>query len=111
MKKVLVEVYGVPNESPEMIMVMGQIVSLPASKIRKSWGELANAAKRLAINNIAMGYKNQEMQALNNKLQAAVEAHLERTANAESPSQVEPQTDAKQEPETGQEATTEPVIP
>lgn len=52
-KNVLIGCYGVPDTDISWITVAGQITSTPATQIRKSWGSIANAAKRVRINTLA----------------------------------------------------------
>lgn len=76
-QNVLVVVYGVPDEPQVWTLVPGFICSTPATSIRASWGGIANAAKRLRINNMAQGYRKAALEALNAKLLAAIEKQNE----------------------------------
>ncbi len=70
-KNVLVDCYGVPNEPQVWALVSGQIASTPAHKLRKSWGHIANAAKRLGINGLAQRHGAIARAVLTEKVEAA----------------------------------------
>ena len=57
LKDILINYYDVLDEPQTYHMLAGQITSVPATKIRKPYGELANAIKRLKINSLAQCYR------------------------------------------------------
>lgn len=57
LKKVVVEAYGVRDDVREMTVLVGQITSTHPNKIRRSYGHMANACKRLTMNALARCYQ------------------------------------------------------
>lgn len=99
-KSILIEAYHTPDEPQIWTLVAGHICSTDPARLRKPWGHIANAAKRLAINNLAMGHKHAALQELNQKLAGAIErecermkqeeAHDQKTAEIEPPASSQP---------------------
>lgn len=67
------EYYGLECTSDQWITVCGQITSTPASSLRKSYGSIINAAKRLNINRVAHEQKLVAADRLKAKLEELVE--------------------------------------
>jgi len=87
LKDILVDYYGVPNDAAAWITVAGQITSTQANKLRKSYGAIANAAKRLEINKLASEQKAVEMARFQDKLEKELKAYVEaEKANEEAES-------------------------
>lgn len=77
-KDVLVEAYGVKDEPVSWHCVAGNIGSTPAVRLRRPWGELANTAKRLGINQLAQSYRAKAQKDLEERLKVLQEAEIER---------------------------------
>ncbi len=69
MKRILLEAYNVPDEPQVWALVAGHITSTPAHVMRKPWGHIANACKRLAINKLAQDNKVAAINELKAKLE------------------------------------------
>jgi hypothetical protein len=77
-KGVLVGAYGVPDEPKSWITVAGHIRSLKSHLIRCPWGHIANAAKRLGINELATADHKKAVATLNDRLKTAMTEEIER---------------------------------
>ena len=73
MKEIFMRYYGLENSAPIWATVAGQICSTPATNLRKSYGSIVNAAKRLAINKLANDQKMLAIEGLQNMLKAKME--------------------------------------
>lgn len=99
--------YGVPDEPLSWAAIAGQITSLEATCMRKSYQSLANAAKRLKVNQVAHDLKMiayQENEAnLKAKLQKAMEnlANTDDTTLPKGPHSIQPDLQILQVPEAG----------
>ena len=114
LKHVLIHAYGVPDEPPVWILVSGQISSVPAQKIRLAWGLIANAAKRMQINQFMRECSKPARRAIEEKLMAEMLAQSELLAkeqNDQKNAEVQPITDESQEPEADQFSAQEGGIP
>lgn len=102
-KTVLVDAYGVPNEPNIWTMVAGQVTSTDPHRLRKPWGKIANACKRLAINELAMKHKYAALQELQARLEGAIKRESDRIQaeidNDPTKSQ-QPEADAVPSPST-----------
>lgn len=74
---VLKDAYGVPDEPTAWATVGGQIKSTEARRLRKPWGHIANAAKRLQINATAHNLQIMAQAQLDAKLKEAVEREVD----------------------------------
>ena len=81
-KDILVDAYGVQNDPIAWITVAGQVTSTQTNKLRKSYGAIANAAKRLEINKLASEHRSEEYAALNKRLEEGMK-ELSEQATAE----------------------------
>ena len=82
-KDILIQYFGVKNDPKSWMTVAGQITSTPSEKMYKSWGKIANCAKRLDINKLAHDHKTQAIKDLNELLKKAFEAEQERLKKEE----------------------------
>lgn len=90
---VLKHAYDVRDEPMAWATVGGQIKSTEARRIRKPWGHIANAAKRLHINAVAHNLQIMAQNQLDAKLKEAAEREVERLkleAEQGEPAPVEP---------------------
>lgn len=69
----LITYYGLEDREDVWLAVCGHITSTPATKLRKSYADLANPGKRLSINKIAQDQKQFYISELENKLKEATE--------------------------------------
>lgn len=69
LKHILMKYYNVPNQADCWLTIYGQLHSIPAIRLRKSYGHLANAAKRLAINKLVQEEKLLEIKKLEARLE------------------------------------------
>lgn len=72
LRHVLRTYYGVPNTLEVWITVAGQITGTPTSRIRRSYGFLANTGKRLGINKVIHEEKQKMMKVYNDRLETLV---------------------------------------
>lgn len=72
MKAKLVNYYGLEDTADSWATVAGQITSTPPTSMRKSYGDLVNAAKRKKVNLIAQNQKILAYSVLEGKLEAAM---------------------------------------
>lgn len=77
MKDIFMRYYGLENNAQIWATVAGQICSTPANSLRKSYGSIVNAAKRLHINKIANEQKMLAIEELQNILKQKMEAMAE----------------------------------
>lgn len=78
LRDTLSKYYGLDKDDPNVwITVSGQITSTPATSVRKSYKDIANAAKRLNINLIAHTYKTVAIATLNAKLEEKMKQTVE----------------------------------
>lgn len=92
--------FGVPVDEPAAyVAIAGHIRSVPGTKIRAPWGNIANAAKRAALVNEYANRQHQlGMEVLQKKLEAAVKRVQEEQGPSDPPSEKQPQTDAVANP-------------
>ena len=72
MREVLELYFGLPNRHDVWLTVYGQITSTPSTSLRKSYGSIANAAKRLQVNKVAHEQKLIAIEALKVMLEEKV---------------------------------------
>ena len=70
---ILTRYYGLENASDVRLTVCGQLTALPPTKMRKSYGSLANAGKRLRINSMLQSRKQVEIKKLEDRLKELTE--------------------------------------
>lgn len=75
MKHALVDYFGLPNEPQVWALVAGQVTSRQAHKLRMPWGLIANAAKRIEINNVAQEDRKRALAENYKRLEAATQKH------------------------------------
>lgn len=86
LKVTMTNSYGL-KDSPEVwYTIASQISSTPSTKIRKSYGSMVNAAKRLDINKVAQGLKEHIIQ----EHEAKIIKITENIVNAPKPDEPEP---------------------
>lgn len=68
---ILMQFFGLEDDPSVWTTVSGQITSVPAVKMRKSYGSISNAAKRLRVNYIAHQHKLVAMKALEDRINQA----------------------------------------
>lgn len=71
LKAKLVKYYGLEDSADNWATVAGQITSAPPTSMRKSYGDLANAARRKKVNLIAQNQKILAYAVLEGKLEKA----------------------------------------
>lgn len=71
---VLVHAYGAPETPAAVATVIGMITSTPPMVARKSWGKIANAARRTAIHQMLEPYRAAAMATLQAERDAKLEA-------------------------------------
>lgn len=81
-KLVLVGAFGVVDEPKTWITVAGHVRSVDAKRIRCPWGHIANAAKRLTVNELATADHKAAVRALHERLKGAVGAEIDRARAA-----------------------------
>ncbi len=97
-RNVIINAYGVADDSKSWATICGHIASVPSYTLRKSYGKLANSAKRLIVNEIAHTFKAQAMNALKKQLEDAFEKYklenpeqFKETSKEEPTAQIMPQ--------------------
>ena len=83
MKRVLIHAFGLPDDAPVWALVSGQISSQHPHKLRMAWGNIANAAKRIGINNLAQDQRKAAMNELQARLSEATAKHSTLMAGVE----------------------------
>lgn len=83
-KAILKDAYGVPDEPRAWMTVAGHVCSTPAAQMKRPWAEIANAAKRMNVNEIAQMDKNEYLTAFRNELAEAMKAEAEATDGIEA---------------------------
>lgn len=73
LKRVLHKYYSLEDDPTTWITVSGQITGVPPTSVRKSYGSLANAARRLRINQVAHQKKLVEIEKIELRLKEATE--------------------------------------
>lgn len=108
MKTVFVEAYGVRDWPGAWETFAAQVYSTPATSIRKAWGNIANACKRVDMNGLARQYKDYAAFALDQYLKetAAKVAEAEKAQNDNPTQEGVTQTDGQPESQTGTTETT-----
>lgn len=77
-RDVLIEAFDVKDEPVSWHCIAGAIGSVPAHKTTRSWGSLANVAKRLTINKLAQSYRAKAQKDLEEQLAKLQEKEMER---------------------------------
>lgn len=94
-KHVFLEYYKVPDSPISWATVAGQVSSTPAHKIRKPWAHMANAAKRMSINNLSQQIRaraHDELQVLMDQATQKLQDEVQKNAQEATPG--EPETNA-----------------
>lgn len=73
MKTIFVDVYKVRDWPGAWETFAAQVYSTPATSMRKSWGNIANACKRVDVNGLARQYKDYAAFALDQYLKDTAE--------------------------------------
>lgn len=82
-KDVLIGYYDVPDNPKSWMTVAGHICSTTPERLRKPWGNIANCAKRLDVNLLAMNHKMKATDDLNEQLKQKFEEESRRIEQEE----------------------------
>jgi hypothetical protein len=90
-KRRLIQYYGLEDRHDVWLTVCGHVTATPATKLRKSYGSIANAAKRLQVNKTAHDQKTVAIQALqvileetSRRISEMPDSEIVKTANGET---------------------------
>ncbi len=84
LKEVLLQYFGVEDTSYVWVTVAGLVQNTKPTSIRKSYGSIANGAKRLKVNAIAQDQKVLAGKALEAKLKELAEKMVKESERAEA---------------------------
>lgn len=73
LKYVLVNYYGIADNSKSWATVAGHLSSVPSHSLRRSYGFLANTAKRIVINEVIQKFRSIAIRELEQQLKEAFE--------------------------------------
>lgn len=83
-KDVLIEAFDVKDEPVSWHCIAGAIGAVPAHKTTRSWGAIANVAKRLTVNKLAQSYRAKAQRDLEEQLAKLQEKEMERLKDEDS---------------------------
>lgn len=76
------EYYHVPDKSESWAVIASQVQGVPTSRLRKDFGSMANAVKRMEVNQVAQDDKVKCFSVINLKLKEAAEREIDKSRNA-----------------------------
>lgn len=74
---ILINYYGLPDKPDVWFTVSGQITSTPATKTRKPYSHIVNAARRLGVNALARALREDMIKKHEDQLKALTEMIVE----------------------------------